>query len=103
MSKEYIEKDAAIALAKDIVVGTYHHRCIDPQDIQELPSADVKPIVHAKWHDCYELIDGTFVGTCSACGKIKKSFYPVMDNYCAECGAIMDADMRGNVKCPKEE
>lgn len=64
--------------------------------INNLPSADVKLVVHGKWHDCYELIDGTFVGTCSACGKIKKSLYPVMDKYCAECGATMDADIRGN-------
>ena len=43
---KYIDRDAAIALAKDIIVPTksghdYRHRCIDPQDLAELPAADV--------------------------------------------------------------
>lgn len=48
---DYISREAAIALAKDIIVPTkdgydYRHRCIDPQDITELPAADVRPVVH---------------------------------------------------------
>ncbi len=44
--KKYIEQEAAIALSKEIVVPQasgvdYKHRCIDPQDIRELPAADV--------------------------------------------------------------
>lgn len=43
---EYIDRQAAIDLAKDIIVPTesgydYRHRCIDPQDLAELPAADV--------------------------------------------------------------
>lgn len=98
MTKDYIEREAAeLALTADVTdlsIEDYISRV--SKRIKALPSADVKPVVHGKWHDCYELIDGTFVGTCSACGKTKKSLYPVMDNYCAECGATMDADMRGN-------
>ena len=94
---------SANAEEKEFNFGMYQGETWAIKCVNALPPADVKPVIHAKWHDCYELIDGTFVGTCSACGKIKKSLYPVMDNYCAECGAIMDADMRGNAKCPKEE
>ena len=90
--KEYIEKQAAIELAKDIVVpcedgSEYRHRCIDPQDIRELPNADVRENVKGTWkiycddkgvvEDCY----------CDQCG-----FNSVIGgNYCPNCGA----DMRG--------
>ena len=52
---KYIDCDAAIALAKDIIVPTksgydYRHRCIDPQDLAELPAADVVEVVRCK--DC---------------------------------------------------
>lgn len=44
---DLISRKAAIALAKDICVPTkdgiiYRHRCIDPGDIAELPSAKSK-------------------------------------------------------------
>ena len=53
---KYIDSDAAIALAKDIIVPTksghdYRHRCIDPQDLAELPAADVVEVVRCK--DCF--------------------------------------------------
>ncbi len=53
---KYIDCDAAIALAKDIIVPTksgydYRHRCIDPQDLAELPAADVVEVVRCK--DCF--------------------------------------------------
>lgn len=40
---DLISRQAAIALAKDIIVPTkdgsaYKHRCIDPDEIRELPS-----------------------------------------------------------------
>lgn len=43
MTKEIVEKQAVLALAKDICIpnkdGTvYKHRCIDPDDIKDLPS-----------------------------------------------------------------
>ena len=46
---DLISRQAAIALAKDICVPTkdgtiYRHRCIDPGDIAELPSAEPEPI-----------------------------------------------------------
>jgi hypothetical protein len=47
---DLISRQAALALAKDICVpikdGTvYRHRCIDPQQIMDLPSAEPEP----KW------------------------------------------------------
>ena len=45
-----ISREAALALAKDIVVGEYRHRCIDPDCIRELPTIDAVPVVRCK--DC---------------------------------------------------
>ena len=46
---DLISRQAAINLAKDICVTTkdgsiYRHRCIDPDEIRELPSAHQEPI-----------------------------------------------------------
>lgn len=46
---DLISRQAAINLAKDIYVPTedgciYRHRCIDPDEIRELPSAQPEPI-----------------------------------------------------------
>lgn len=51
--KEYIDREAAISLSKDIIVPQasgvdYKHRCIDPQDIREIPAADVVPVVRCR-------------------------------------------------------
>ena len=56
---DLIERQAAIALAKDICVPTkdgavYKHRCIDTDAIRELPTADVVEVVRCKdcvWYD----------------------------------------------------
>lgn len=44
---DYISRQAALNLAKDICVPTedgsiYRHRCIDPDEIRELPSAQTE-------------------------------------------------------------
>ena len=98
--KEYIEREAVLALAKDICVLTkwdseYHHRSIDPCDVRELPAADVVPIRHGKWvgHD----IGGRISidnDACSECGSV---FYQIAETgcvwyYCPNCGARMDGD-----------
>lgn len=48
MTDDLISRQAAIALAKEVYVPTeegivYKHRCIDPDDIKELPSAQPEP------------------------------------------------------------
>ena len=43
--KEYIDREAALALTHEINIPKigYRHRCIDPGAIKELPAADVAP------------------------------------------------------------
>ena len=83
---EYIEREAVLALAKDICVLTkwdseYHHRSIDPIDVRELPSSDVRPVVRGKW----KAYNNTYI--CSACGR-PISFW--QSNFCPNCGAMME-------------
>ena len=51
--------------------------------IDEIPAADVQPVIHAKWIEDYIM---TKFYTCSNCKKYKYKRY----NYCPDCGAKMD-------------
>ena len=95
--KEYIDREAAISLSKDIIVPQasgvdYKHRCIDPQDIREIPGADVVPVVRGKWE---RKRYGPWASglKCSECELL---FDIATDqpswNYCPNCGAKMDGD-----------
>ena len=102
MKDDLISRQAAIALAKDICIPTkdgtiYRHRCIDPGDIAELPSAEPER-KKGKWIDgmSYHDFDESEWEKvkCSVCENLvtKQIFYH--DNkyhYCPYCGA----DMRG--------
>lgn len=99
---EYIEREAVLSLAKDIFVITkwdseYHHRSIDPMDVRELPTADVRENVRARW-----VVHKTKIGnaytTCSNCNiflrfRSDKGTFAKLDmrwaNYCPNCGAKM--------------
>ena len=87
---DLIDRQAALALAKDICVPTkdgtvYRHRCIDPQQIMELPSAEPErkwiPVTEAlpkekgeylvSYHPCHwtTVSDKVVVGTDTFRGK----------------------------------
>lgn len=57
------------------------------EDIEDVPTADVAPVVHGRWRYC------GFLQECQACGEI----YSVHGgnsgkswNFCPNCGAKMD-------------
>ena len=53
--------------------------------VEQMPSADVAPVVHAYWRD-------TGSGQeCSICKEIQYG-YDTGRHYCANCGAKMDGD-----------
>ena len=53
-------------------------------EISKAPVADVVPVIHGEWLHVtkYLLYE---IGTCSVCGERVD-----VDNYCSNCGAIMD-------------
>ena len=74
---DLISRQAALSLAKDLCVPTadgivYKHRCIDPDEIRELPSAqpDVPDRKVGEW-DMFELITSVYFG---------KQYYFAEDN-----------------------
>lgn len=92
-ANEYISRIAMDRLlirfckeATDNNVALYEH-------FLDIPTADVKPVIHGRWikseHDGMRMI----VFECSNCG----SYYPLPDglNFCPHCGA----DMRGGEEC----
>ena len=100
--KEYIEREAAIALSKEIVVPQasgvdYKHRCIDPQDIRELPAADVVEVRHGRWVLFDNAMSMWNVWVCSECGYRRKEGWMHTEagkkpeaQYCENCMAKMD-------------
>jgi len=103
MNDDLISREAVLSLAKEIVVpqegGDYRHRCIDPQDVRELPSVIrlgewiTKNRETGEWV-AYEYPDkeNCFYLQCSVCGKPAiwangvSNFPP---RFCPSCGAEM--------------
>lgn len=96
---DYIERDAL----KEKFVGACKN-CLSEDDIADLiddmPAADVAPVVHARWVECDWLepcVHG--FGTiryknkgmkCTNCVHVFKNDILWKNNYCPNCGAKMD-------------
>lgn len=70
--------------------GKYEYcRVAYMDDIDDIPSADVRENVHGEWIDDYDPVNfGEFRYKCSKCGARTVEW---ADNFCYQCGA----DMRG--------
>lgn len=87
MADEYIRREDA----KDALQEKVFHNLTDEfygamQAIDELPSADVAPVIHAhwRWMPNHDVI-------CSKCQYVLPSGSPVSDfRFCPYCGAKMD-------------
>ena len=66
--------------------------CLIPEVIADIPSADVKPVKHGRWSECYT-DSHHYSGICSVCGMASiKSLTESLYKYCPKCGARMDGD-----------
>lgn len=85
MQNEYISREAALAVIGNAPGDHGYDRGVDYsyEAVQNLPAADVAPVVHARWVDRV----GSIFGWCSHCGKSTTFHTP----YCPKCGARMDA------------
>lgn len=69
--------------------------CLD--EVLDMPTADVKPVVHAHWVYIGDK-DEVFTHKCSNCGS-KRQWAIVTDmyvngQYCGRCGAKMDEEVK---------
>lgn len=94
MSKEYIEKEAALnSVCYDCCEQAFcGSPCVDYERISGLPPADVKPVVKGEWIEAPDyLFDNVY--TCSACGSefVLEAGTPEDNeyNFCPNCGAEM--------------
>lgn len=95
---DYIKRDDALQ-AIESCAGWSRPLGSAYEEIQEMPAADVAPVVHGKW-----IINEYEYFTCSECGNgyyngaqstaQAKSFLKCgfADNYCGYCGAKMDKE-----------
>ena len=76
-----------------------HEKCNSMRAIDETPTVDATPVVHAHWveervdHSEWEMLD--HVARCSNCGCVPDDHYTfayvnMMWKYCPECGSKMD-------------
>lgn len=81
-------KDLAIKLRRTITLDKYTGGwpCLLLTDINDVPTADAAPIVHAHWKRT-PTSDTLY---CSACDKISES--QIETKYCPDCGALMDEE-----------
>lgn len=92
---EYIEKNVAIARLTALEIGNPCATMADAKrQIADTRSADVAPVVHARWEPCFDenCRCRWGFGKCSNCGQ--EYYAHAIDHYkyCPICGAKMDGD-----------
>lgn len=108
---EYIERDAVHDLVRSLTKyawaspgNTGHRVTVDADDVNfgvdKIPSADVAPVRHARWEeadwvepDCHGfgiIRTPKAALRCSNCKNCFKKELLWKDNYCPNCGCLMD-------------
>jgi len=93
MNKEYIEREAALkAMSQAIQDRTWSMDDFDvmikmEDYVQELPTADVAPVVHGEWIERSDkgILYMNCPYMCNICGRVEA----IKEPYC-NCGAKMD-------------
>ena len=86
MAKEHIEREKAI-----LAVRHAWAKGLEPtQYIEQIPAADVTPVVHGRWIEDHDYLK---CPECSVMVKWDFTFFDIGDwNYCPNCGAKMDKE-----------
>lgn len=84
MSKEYIEREAAVAFLENMAASRYLIQSFENKE--KFPAADVAPVIHGEWIECGKDDNDMTIVQCSIC-QIKRYGAPA---YCSRCGARMD-------------
>ena len=86
---EYIEREALLEKAQNerIRLG---YDIVSVRDIESRPAADVAPVRHGRWEQCFEDWRQQIEGDkCSVCGF---EHYGARYKYCPNCGTLMDLE-----------
>ena len=102
--KEYILREDVLNMAIDPIETYLTDEVVCVGDINSIPAADVKEVIHAKWVEKLVYPDGRSSVTefvCSNCGSKPLESYEVTiySNFCHFCGAKME----GRIDLEKEE
>lgn len=96
---EYISKESALACFGDWIDRYGHEHTADEmveyQKIEELPAADVRPVVQGAWERPKGSTTRSWIFVCSKCGD--RAYFPVPKyfpkgcgySFCPNCGADM--------------
>ena len=97
---EYIERERTVELLRSLGNREYRKEKGTIQDAIKMiscpeytPAADVAPVVHGRWEQCFEDWRKQIEGDkCSICGFEHYSALITNYNYCPNCGAQMHED-----------
>ena len=83
---EYFDREVCLSILRAkanmaVLMGAAPYFEKAAQMLEQLPAADVAPVVHG-----HKVDDGGFYARCSQCDGV----LPLCANYCPNCGAKMD-------------
>ena len=103
---EYISKDSALACFSDWIDRYGHEHTADEmveyQRIEDLPAADVRPVVNGKWmnaHPSSPMFDGGGPPYCSVCGKEAPLRSVEVNQWKLERGSLSGPEVVHKTKC----
>lgn len=73
-----------------VLGGVCDHRYVTWENVEEQPTEDVVPVVHAHWMSECDDVKCYYEHTCSDCGKKIHGCTPAHWKFCPHCGAHMD-------------
>ena len=92
----YISREETVKAFCEKCKGYYDGHCIhrgecDVDVIQTAPAADVQPVKHGRWSECYT--DSVhYSGICTACKSASvRQLIEKPYEFCPRCGARMDS------------
>ena len=94
---EYISREETVKAFCEKCKGYYDGHCIhrvecDIDVIKTAPAADVQPVKHGRWSECYT--DSVhYSGICTACKSASvRQLIEKPYEFCPRCGARMDSE-----------
>ena len=97
---DYISREALLEKEKRQEDWNMFLDDVTIEDVKSIPSADVRPNIHAEWEKPTGKIQpfGEDTRQCTGCGFFTDKDGCYVYNFCPSCGAIMDGEPKTTVK-----